>query len=116
VPGPLSADRLRRSASSQRLTGISVAAFDAMLRQLRGPWAAPQSAKGKEGRRIEIGVLEDYQLVILTYCRGYANQEFLGFFYKLEWAVQSRIGNNCQHTAARIEPCFLDPVGRLDRP
>lgn len=44
---PFSAARLRRSASFRRLTGVSVATFDAMLGRLRGPWDQAQADKRK---------------------------------------------------------------------
>lgn len=45
-----SAARLKRSAGFRRLTGVSVATFDAMLRHLRGKWDEAQAGKQKFGR------------------------------------------------------------------
>ncbi len=42
---PFSAARLRASASFVRLTGVSVATFDSMLKQLAGPWDKAQRRK-----------------------------------------------------------------------
>jgi hypothetical protein len=47
---PFSAARLRASASFVRLTGVSVATFDGMLKQLAGPWEKAQLLKAKAGR------------------------------------------------------------------
>ena len=54
----LSAVRLRRSASFRRLTGVSAATFEQMLKQLRAPWTEMQRSKRKSGRPWEIGGLE----------------------------------------------------------
>jgi hypothetical protein len=50
-----SAARLRASASFVRLTGISVATFDGMLKQLAGPWEKAQRRKTKPGRPRDVG-------------------------------------------------------------
>ena len=47
---PFSAARLRASASFVRLTGVSVATFDNMVKQLEGPWDKAQRRKAKPGR------------------------------------------------------------------
>ena len=62
-----SAARLRRSSSFLRLTGVSVAVFDAMLAQLRDPWDAQQARKARSGRPLDVGGLEDRLLVIAVY-------------------------------------------------
>ena len=67
MPQLFSAARLRRSASFRRLTGVSVATFDRMLKQLRDPWEAAQRRKSKCGRPWEIGGLEDHLLIMLMY-------------------------------------------------
>jgi hypothetical protein len=87
VPHLFSAARLRRSASFRRLTGVSVATFDQMLKQLRDPWEAAQRRKSKCGRPWEIGGLEDHLLIMLMYYRCYVTQEFLGFFYQVDRSV-----------------------------
>jgi ParB-like chromosome segregation protein Spo0J len=80
---PFSATRLRASASFVRLTGVSVATFDGMLKQLAGPWEKVQRRKAKPGRPCDVGGLEDHLLIMLIYYRCYITQEFLGFFYKV---------------------------------
>lgn len=87
---PLSAARLRRSASFRRLTGVSATTFDRMLEQLRGPWEQMQRRKRKPGRPWEIGGLEDHLLVLLLYYRCYVTQEFIGFFYQVDRSVICR--------------------------
>jgi hypothetical protein len=90
VSRPLSAAHLRRSASFRRLTGISTATFDRMLKQLRGPWEQMQRRKRKPGRPWEIGGLEDHLLVLLLYYRCYVTQEFIGFFHQVDRSVICR--------------------------
>ena len=80
---PFSATRLRASASFVRLTGISVATFDDMLKQLSGPWDKARRRKAKPGRPWDVGGLEDHLLIMLIYYRCYITQEFLGFFYNV---------------------------------
>ena len=87
---PLSAARLRRSASFRRLTGVSAATFDQMLKQLRAPWEKMQRSKRKSGRPWEIGGLEEHLLVLLLYDRCYVTQEFIGFFYRVDRSVICR--------------------------
>ena len=78
---PFSAACLRASASFVRLTGVSVATFDGMLKQLAGPWEKAQRRKAKPGRPWDVGGLEDHVLTMLICYRCYITQEFLGFFY-----------------------------------
>ena len=80
---PFSAARLRATASFVRLTGVSVATFDGMLKQLAGPWEKVQLRKAKSGRPWDVGRLEDHLLIMLIYYRCYITQEFLGFFYNV---------------------------------
>lgn len=103
LPLLVSASRLRRSASFHRLTGVSVAAFDQMLRQLRGPWEAAQRSKLKSGRPWEIGGLEDHLLVLLLYYRCYVTQEFIGFFCRVDRSVICRA---IQRIEALVKPLF----------
>jgi len=79
-----SAARLRRSASFQRLVGVSVATFDRMVDQLNVPWNKVQERKSKSGRPRETGGLEDHLLIMLIYYRCYVTQEFIGFFYNVD--------------------------------
>jgi hypothetical protein len=103
VPSPFSAARLRRSESFQRLTGISVETFDAMLGQLRGPWDAAQRAKAKEGRPHGIGGLEDHLVAMLVYYRCYVTQEFLGYFYRVD---KSAICRAIKRAEAVVKPLY----------
>ena len=87
---PLSAARLRRSASLRRLTGVSTATFGRMLERLRGSWEQMQRRKRKPGRPWEIGGLEDHLLVLLLYHRCHVTQEFIGFFHQVDRSVICR--------------------------
>ncbi len=80
---PFSAARLRANTSFVRLTGVSVATFDKMLKQLADPWEKAQLHKAKSGRPWDVGGLEDHLLIMLIYYRCYITQEFLGFFYNV---------------------------------
>lgn len=103
MPSPLSAGRLRRSASFHRLTGVSLATFDRMSARLRGPWEAAERRKAKSGRPREIGGLEDHLLVLLLYYRCYVTQEFLGFFWRVD---RSAICRAIRRTEAQVKPLF----------
>jgi DDE superfamily endonuclease/Helix-turn-helix of DDE superfamily endonuclease len=81
VSQPFSATRLCSSPSFVRLTGVSVTTFNAMLKQLTGPWEKLQRRKAKSGRPWDVGGLEDHLLIMLIYYRCYITQEFLGYFY-----------------------------------
>ena len=81
---PFSAARLRASASFVRLTGVSVATFDDLLKRLVDPWDKAQLRKAKAGRPRDVGGLEDHLLIMLIYYRCYITQEFLGFFYSVD--------------------------------
>ena len=103
MSSPFSAARLRRSACFHRLTGVSVATFDRMLAQLRGPWEAADRRKAKSGRPREIGGLEEHLLVLLLYYRCYVTQEFLGFFHRVD---RSAICRAIRRTEALVKPLF----------
>jgi hypothetical protein len=98
-----SAARLRRSASFQRLAGVSVATFDQMLTQLSGPWEKVQARKLKSGRPWETGGLEDHLLIMLIYYRCYVTQEFIGFFYNVD---KSAICRAIQRVEKLAKPLF----------
>jgi hypothetical protein len=98
---PFSATRLRASASFVRLTGISVATFDDMLKQLSGPWDKARRRKAKPGRPWDVGGLEDHLLIMLIYYRCYITQEFLGFFYNVN---KSAICRAIQRTEKLARP------------
>jgi len=103
VPRLLSASRLRRSASFRRLTGVSLATFDQMPAQLRGPWEAAERRKAKSGRPREVGGLEEHLLVLLLYYRCYVTQEFLGVFYRVD---RSAICRAIRRIEAQVKPRF----------
>jgi DDE superfamily endonuclease len=96
-----SAARLRASASFVRLTGVSVATFDNMVKQLEGPWDKAQRRKAKPGRPWDVGGLEDHVLIMLIYYRCYITQEFLGFFYSVN---KSAICRAIQRTEKLARP------------
>jgi len=100
---PLSVCRLRRSSSFRRLTGVSIATFDQMLKQLRGPWEAAERRKLKSGRPWEVGGLDDHLLVMLLYYRCYVTQEFIGFFYQVDRSVICR---TIKRIEAHAKPLF----------
>jgi hypothetical protein len=113
VPGPLSATRLRRSASFRRLTGVSTATFARMLEQLHGSWEQMQRRKRKPGRPGEIGGLEDHLLVLLLYYRCYVTQEFIGFFHQVDRSVICRA---IQRIEAPVRRLFgIRRVPRIER-
>jgi hypothetical protein len=98
-----SAARLRRSASFQRLAGVSVTTFDQMLTQLSGLWAKAEARKQKAGRPWETGGLEDHLLIMLIYYRCYVTQEFIGFFYNVD---KSAICRAIQRVEKLAKPLF----------
>jgi hypothetical protein len=63
--------RLRHSPSFHRLTGVRVAVFDQMLKQLHGPWQKAQSRKGKSGQPLAVDGLDEHLLILLLYYRCY---------------------------------------------
>ena len=71
MAGLFSAARLRRGKSFRRLTGVSVATFEQMVKHLRAGWEAEQRRKAKSGRPWEVGGLEDHLLVMPLYDRCY---------------------------------------------
>ena len=128
-----SASRLRRSASFRRLTGVSVATFDRMMKRLSGPWDESQRRKSKSGRPWEVGGLEDHLLIMLVYYRCYVTQEFIGFFYHVDrsvicraiqrietharplFAVRRNPRISKQEAAALIVDCTEQPIQRPGR-
>jgi len=82
--------RLMRSPAFHRLTGVSVALFGRMLRDLQGPWQRAERRKAKLGRPHEVGGLDEHLLIMLLYYRCYVTQEFIGFFYNVDRSVICR--------------------------
>jgi hypothetical protein len=80
---PFSTARLRSSPSFVRLTGVSVATFDRVLKQLSDPWDKARRRKAKPGRPRDVGGLEDHLLIMLIYYRCCITQEFPGFLYNV---------------------------------
>jgi hypothetical protein len=101
MPSRFSACRLRRSASVQRLTGVSVASFERMPAPLRSPWEAAERGKAKSGRPRAIGGLAEHLLVLLLYCRGDVTQQFLGLFHSVD---RSAICRAIRPTEAQVKP------------
>lgn len=99
---PFSASHLRRSASFRRLTGVTVATFDWMLGQLRGPWDAQECRKRKSGRPWETGGLEDHLLIMLVYYRCYVTQEFIGQLYRVDRSAVCRAIKRMEAHAAPL--------------
>jgi hypothetical protein len=95
--------RLRRSASFQRLVGVSVTTFDHMVDQLTAAWNKAQARKSKSGRPWETGGLEDHLLIMLIYYRCYVTQEFIGFFYNVD---KSAICRAIQRIEKLTKPLF----------
>ena len=106
MPQLFSTARLRRSASFQHLTSVSVATFDKMLKQLRDPWEATQRRKPKSGRLWEVGGLEDRLPIMLLYYRCYVTQEFLDFFCQVNRSVTCRA---IQRIEAHVKSAFAEP-------
>jgi hypothetical protein len=82
--------RLVRSPAFPRLTGVSLALFTRMLRDLGEPWRRAEQRKTKLGRPHEVGGLDEHLLIMLLYYRCYVTQEFIGFFYNVDRSVICR--------------------------
>jgi DDE superfamily endonuclease/Helix-turn-helix of DDE superfamily endonuclease len=90
MPRRFSRARLMRSPSFHRLTGVRIALFARMLKDLEGPWERAQRSKAKSGRPWEVGDLDEHLLILLLYYRCYVTQEFIGFFYGVDRSVICR--------------------------
>jgi hypothetical protein len=112
---PLSAARLRRSASFRRLTGVSAATFEQMLKRLQAPWTEMQRGKRKSGRPWEIGGLEDHLLVLLLYDRCYVTQEFIGFVYQVDRSIICRAIQRIEGPVQRLFGIRREPqISRVE--
>lgn len=112
---PFSASRLRRSASFRRLTGVTVATFDRMVGQLRGPWDAQERRKLKSGRPCDTGGLEDHLLIMLVYYRCYVTQEFIGYLYRVDRSAICRAIKRIEAHAAPLFAVRREPrISRKD--
>jgi hypothetical protein len=113
VSHPLSAARLRRSASFRGLTGVSTAPFDQMLNRLHTPWTAMPRRKRKSGRPWAIGGLEEHLRVLLLDYRCSVTQEFIGFVDQVDRSVICRA---IQRIAVQVKRLFgIRRAPRLSR-
>jgi len=114
------ADRLRKSPASFRsLTGITPAAFDALLAELEPQYAAAQAGRlGRPGRTRKPGAgrkftlgLGDRLLMLLIYYRTYVTHEFLAFLFGIDQSSVCRNVNPLQPLLAGI---FRIPERRVE--
>ena len=105
------ADRLKKSPRSfRRLTGITPAAFDALLAELAPRYAqADARRKGRPGRRRKPGggrrfalPLCDRLLMLLVYSRTYVTHAFLGFLFGVDDSSVCRNINPLQPLLAGV--------------
>ena len=114
------ADRLKKSPASFRsLTGLTPAAFDALLAELTPRYEqAAARRKDRPGRRRKPGAgpkhalaLADRLLMLLVYYRTYVSHAFLGFLFGVDDATVGRNVNPLQPLLAGI---FRIPERRVD--
>ena len=114
------ADRLKRSPESFRqLTGITPAAFDALLAELAPRHAAAEAErKDRPGRKRRPGAgpkralaLADRLLMLLVYYRTYVTHAFLGFLFGIDDSSVCRNVNPLQPLLAGI---FRIPERRVE--
>ena len=112
-------DRLKRSPGAFRqLTGITPAAFDRLLAELRPRHAAAEAArKDRPGRLRRPGAgrkhaltLDDRLLMLLIYYRTYVSHAFLGFLFGID---DSAVGRNVNPLGPLLAGLFRIPERRL---
>jgi hypothetical protein len=105
------ADRLRKSPASFRaLTGVTPAAFDALLAELEPRHAAAEAKRlVRPGRKRKPGAgrkftlaLGDRLLMLLVYYRTYVTHRFLGFLFGVDDSAVCRNINPLQPLLAGI--------------
>jgi DDE superfamily endonuclease len=113
-------DRLKRSAETFRqLTGITPAAFDHLLAQLRPRYeAADARRKDRPGRRRKPGAgrkhalpLADRLLMLLVYYRTYTTHAVLGFLFGVD---DSAVGRNINPLQPLLAGIFRIPERRVE--
>jgi hypothetical protein len=114
------ADRLKKSPASFRLlTGLTPAAFDALLAELAPRHAAAEARrKGRPGRKRGPGAgpkhalaLGDRLLMLLVYYRTYVTHEFLAFLFGVDRSSVCRNINPLQPLLAGV---FRIPERRVE--
>lgn len=114
------ADRLKKSPTSFRLlTGITPAAFDALLAELAPRYAAAEARRvGRPGRRRKPGggrrfalPLGDRLLMLLVYYRTYVSHAFLGFLFGVDDAT---VGRNINPLQPLLAGLFRIPERRVE--
>lgn len=114
------ADRLKRSPSSFRLlTGITPAAFDALLAELAPRYAAAEARrKGRPGRKRKPGggrkfdlPLADRLLMLLIYYRTYVTHALLAFLFGTH---QSSVCRNINPLQPLLAGVFRIPERRVE--
>ena len=114
------ADRLKKSPGNFRaLTGLTPAAFDALLAELAPRYAAAEARRlGRPGRKRRPGAgrkfalpLEGRLLMLLVYYRTYVTHKFLGFLFAVDDSSVCRNINPLQPLLAGI---FRIPERRVE--
>ncbi|HEY1190628.1 MAG TPA: transposase family protein [Gemmata sp.] len=92
-------EKLRRKPLLFRMfTGLSAAAFDALVADLEPVWLARKATRGARrprqrkpgaGRKVKLA-FADRVLVVLLYYRVYVTQEFVGFLFGVDKGTVSR--------------------------
>ena len=105
------ADRLKKSPGNFRLlTGITPAAFDALLAELEPRYAAAEARRlGRRARRRRPGAGRKFALplggrllMLLIYYRTYVTHKFLGFLFGVDQSSVCRNINPLQPLLAGI--------------
>jgi hypothetical protein len=112
-------DRLKRSpAGFRQLTGITPAAFDALLAELAPRYTAAEARrKDRPGRKRKPGAgpkhalaLADRLLMLLVYYRTYVTHAFLGFLFGVD---QSSVCRNINPLQPLLAGIFRVPERRV---
>src|SRR4051794_5909736 len=112
-------DRLKRTPDTFRqLTGLTPAAFDRLLADLRPRYAAADARrKARPGRQRQPGAgrkhalpLADRLLMLLMYYRTYVSHAFLGFLFGLD---DSAVGRNINPLQPLLAGIFRIPERRI---
>ena len=118
-------NRLRRSPDAFRqLTGITPAAFDGLLEELRPRYAAAEAArKNRPGRLRRPGAgrkhalaLDDRLLMLLIYYRTYVSHAFLGFLFGVDPVFVGKggaVGRNINPLGPLLAGLFRIPERRV---
>ena len=92
----------RRAGVFKRLTGLSIAEFNAMVNKVRPAYDKKDSTRKAQGRPSRFETLEDRMLCVFIYYRTYVSQTFVGYLFNVHNANVCRMLKKLEPLVAEV--------------